>query len=365
MKITIAREKFLEGLQIVQSVVSSRTTLPILSNVLIQASDGGIALSTTDLDTGIRTRAEAHVDKPGGITLPARKLFSIVRELPTTDILLEADAKNNTTIKAGKSFFRIMGLSAEEFPPFPKTDSAKSFKLPQGALRDMLRQVSYAMSTDESRYVLNGVLMSFKDAKMILVATDGRRLALVHHEMDYPKANEAEAILPGKAVNELLRILGDQGDVEISLGENQAAFTLGTTFLVSKLIEGNYPNYKQVIPQETKERLVLEREPFLSTVKRVALLSSEKSNSIRMTLKNNEVEISANSPDVGEARESLPVQYKGKEFSIAFNPEYLGDPLRALSSPEVFIDFTDELSPGVVRYNGPFLYVIMPMRTNT
>jgi len=363
MKIVIHRDKFLEGLQVVQSVVSTRTTLPVLSNVLLRAEGGSLSLSTTDLDTGIRTSVEAVVEKAGGATLPARRLLSIIRELPATEITLDIDSKNAASIKAGNSFFKIMGLPEDDFPPFPKTDGARLFKLGQKDFREMLRKTAYAMSTDESRYVLNGALLSLKDHKLIVVATDGRRLALVEQEMEFPKANEIDVILPTKAVNELLRTLGAEGDVEIAIAENQIAFTIGNTYLISKLIEGNYPNYKQVIPSETKERITLERELFLTSIKRVALLSSEKSNSVKLNFSKNGIEITANTPDVGEARESLSVPYKGKEFSIAFNPEYLGDPLRNLDSDLVHFDFTDELSPGVIRHDKPFLYVIMPMRT--
>jgi DNA polymerase-3 subunit beta len=363
MKIVIPREKFLEALQVVQSVVSTRSTLPVLSNVLLRADNGKVAFSTTDLDTGIRTQADATVDKAGGITLPARRLLSIVRELPSTDIALEVDAKNAASIKAGSSFFKINGLPEEDFPPFPKTEGAKLVKLGQKDLRDMLRKIAYAMSTDESRYVLNGALLSLKDNKLTIVATDGRRLALVEQEIEFPKSSEGDVILPTKAVGELQRILGDEGEVEIAIAENQIAFTIGGTYLISKLIEGNYPNYKQVIPSETKERVTLERELFLTSIRRVALLSSEKSNSVKLNFGKNEILITANTPEIGEAKESLAVNYKGKEFSIAFNPEYLGDPLRNLDSEMVHFDFTDELSPGVIRHDKPFLYVIMPMRT--
>ena len=363
MKISIQRDKFVEGLQIVQSVVSTRTTLPVLGNVLIKTEDGAITLSTTDLDTGIRTKVEAEIEKPGSITLPARRLFSIIRELPASEISLEVDTKLHASIRSGNSFFKIMGLAEEDFPPFPKTDGANIFKLDQAVFKDMLKKTAYAMSADESRYVLNGSLLSFKENKLTVVATDGRRLALIDHELDFPKAGEIDVILPTKAVNELQRILGDKEEVSIAISENQISFSAGNTFLVSKLIEGNYPNYRQVIPSETKERINIERELLLNSVRRVALLSSEKSNSVKLSFGKNILEISANTPDVGEARESLAVSYKGKEFSIAFNPEYLCDPLRSLETPEISFDFTDELSPGVIRYNKPFLYVIMPMRT--
>jgi DNA polymerase-3 subunit beta len=363
MKCVISREALLSGLQLVQNVVSTRTTLPILGNALVQAADGKLVISTTDLDTGIRASVECDVLKAGSTTLPARRLFSIVRELPAAELTLEVDSKQVATITSGNSFFRIMGLPEEDFPPFPKGEGAKTFKLQQGVFRDMLKRTAYAISTDESRYVLNGVLLSFKDNKLSLVATDGRRLALVEQELEFPKGSEVEAILPTKAVQELSRILRDEEPLTISFGENQVSFDLGTTFLYSKLIEGNYPNYKQVVPAEAKDRIILERELFLNAVRRVALLSSEKSNSVKLIFSKNNLDITANTPEVGEAKESLAITHKGKDFSIAFNPEFLMDPLKNIDADEIFFDFIDELSPGVIKYNRPFLYVIMPMRT--
>ena len=362
MKCVISREALLSGLQIVQNVVSTRTTLPILGNALVQAVDGKLIISTTDLDTGIRASVDAEVIKGGATTLPARRLFSIIRELPAAELTLEVDSKQVATITSGSSFFRIMGLPEEDFPPFPKGEGAKTFKLTQGVFRDMLKRTAYAISTDESRYVLNGVLLSFKENKLSLVATDGRRLALVEQDIEFPKGSEVEAILPTKAVQELQRVLGDDQPLSISFAENQVSFDLGTTFLYSKLIEGNYPNYRQVIPPEAKERITLERESFLNTVHRVSLLSSEKSNSVKLVFSKNNIDIIANTPEVGEARESLAVAYKGRDFSVAFNPEFLMAPLRNLPNDEVFLDLIDEMSPGVIKVQSPFLYVLMPMR---
>lgn len=363
MKLSIQRDRFLEGLQTVQSVVSTKSTLPILANVLLRAEGDILTLSTTDLDTGIRCEVEASTEKTGSVTLPARKLFSIIRELPANQISLEVDGKLNAIIKSGKSFFRIMGLPEDDFPPFPKTENANIFRLDQKLFRSMLKRTSYAMSTDESRYVLNGVLLSFKDGKLSVVATDGRRLALASHEMDFPKSSECDVILPSKAVAELGRVLADSGEAEIAISENQIAFVVGTTYLVSKLIEGNYPNYQQVIPSKTTERLTVERELLLNSVRRVGLLSSDKANSVKLNLHPNELEISATTPDVGEAKETIVAKYNGKELAMAFNPEFLNDPLKNLDCAEIFFDFTDELSPGIIRFNEPFLYVIMPMRT--
>lgn len=362
MKFSVSKEKLLAGLQTVQNVVSTRTTLPILSNVLLQAANGQVRLTTTDLDVGVSGTIDAEVEKDGGTTLPARRLATIVRELPAAEVQVEVDSKNVATIRCGQSFFKILGLPEEEFPPLPRFEEAKSFTLSQQALRDALKKTSYAISTDETRYVLNGILFSFKENKLTMVATDGRRLAMLDLEVEFARSQEAEIIVPTKCVTELGRLLGDEGDVKMSIAENQVAFEVGGTLLVSKLIEGNYPNYRQVIPGEAKERITLERELFLNAVHRVSLLSSEKSNSVKLVFTKNNIEIAANTPDVGEAKESLAVSYKGREFSIAFNPEFLQAPLRNLSNDEVYLDLIDEMSPGVIKIQSPFLYVLMPMR---
>jgi DNA polymerase-3 subunit beta len=364
MKFSVSKDKLLEGLSIVQNVVSTRTTLPILSNVLLQASEGEIRLTTTDLDVGVRGSVEAQVERSGATTLPARRLFSIVRELPAAEIYVDVDSKNLASIRSGPSYFKILGLPEEEFPPLPRFDDAKLFTIAQKDLKDGLKKTSYAISTDETRYVLNGTLFSFKDNKLTLVATDGRRLALVDLELEFPRSQEIDVIVPTKAVTELQRLVKDEGDVKVSIGENQIAFEINQTLLVSKLIEGNYPNYRQVIPSEAKERVTLERETLLNAVRRVALLASEKSNSVKLSFSKGNIDIVATTPEVGEARESLVAMYKGREFSIAFNPEFLMAPLRNLSTDEVYLDLIDEMSPGVIKIAGPFLYVLMPMRLN-
>src|SRR5438045_6373186 len=235
----------------------------------------------------------------------------------------------------------------------------------QKDLHDGLRKTAYAISTDETRYVLNGVLFSFKDNKLTLVATDGRRLAMLDIELEFPRSHEAEIIVPTKAVTEVQRLLTDDGDVKVSMSSGQIAFDLNNTLLVSKLIEGNYPNYNQVIPGDAKERVTLERETFLNSLRRVSLLASEKSNSIKLNFTNNNTYITANTPDAAEANESLAVQSKGSDFSIAFNPEFLMAPLRSLTEDEVYLDLIDEMSPGVLKIQTPFLYVLMPMRISS
>jgi DNA polymerase-3 subunit beta len=340
MKFSISKEALLEGLQKVQHVVSTRTTLPILSNVLLVAKNGRLTFTTTDLDVGITGSVEAKIDKEGATTLPAKRLVNIVRELPASEVEISVDAKNVASIQSGPSFFKIIGLGQDDFPPLPDFEGAKEFRMPQPLLRDGLKKTSYAISTDETRYVLNGIYTSFREGKLTLVATDGRRLAMVENDLDFPASHETDVIVPTKAVQELQRLLGD----------------------ISKLIEGNYPNYRQVIPGDSTERVELPRESVFDTVRRVSLLSSDKSNSVKLVFGANSVEVTANSPDVGEARETMEVQYSGKPMQIAFNPEFLMAPLRNLESETVYLDLIDEMSPGVIRIDGSFLYVIMPMR---
>ena len=362
MKFRISKEAFLDGLQKVQHVVSSRTTLPILSNVLIVAKGGRIQFTTTDLDVGITGSVEAQIDKEGATTLPARRLVSIVRELPTSEIEVSVDAKNHASIRSGPAFFKIIGLSDSEFPPLPDFQGSKEFRIPQVVLRDGLRKTAYAISSDETRYVLNGIFASFHDGKMTLVATDGRRLAMVDSDLEFPASHETDVIIPTKAVQELQRLLGDTGEVIVKLTDNQVSFTIGDSLLASKLIEGNYPNYRQVIPGDALERVVISREALLETVRRVSLLASDKSNSVKLVFSENQIEVTANSPDVGEAQESMDVIYQGKPMQIAFNPEFLQAPLRALETNDVYLDLIDEMSPGVLRIEGTFFYVLMPMR---
>ena len=367
MNLTISKEQILLGLQAVQNVVGSRTTLPILSNVLLRAEGDRLEFTATDLDVTVACSVEATVKKPGSSTVPVKKLFGIVRELNGSELDLEVDDKNVCVIRSGPSFYKINGLAADEFPPLTKFKEDKKVKLPQETLKSMMRKSSFAISTDESRYVLNGIFISFKDHKMTMVATDGRRLALVDEEAEISEKSQGEFIVPAKAVNELNRLLQDKGEVEINFTDNQASFTLkddkgSSVLVVTKLIEGNYPNYRQVIPGEAKERIALVRDEFLHALRRAEIMTSEKSNSVKLAFTKNKLEITANSPEVGEAKESLAINYKGKELAIAFNPKYVIDPLNALDNDEVFIELIDELSPGVLKINGPFLYVVMPMR---
>jgi len=364
MKLAVTKEALLEGLQRIQNVVSSRATLPVLSNALLEATESGLRLTTTDLEVAVRCTVEAKVERVGATTLPARRLAAIVRELPNSEIIIEVDAKNAATIRCGASFFKIFGLAQEEFPAFPTFQDARTITLKQSELRDGLRKTSYAISSDETRYVLNGILFSLAENKLTLVATDGRRLALFDSDVEFPASQERDFILPTKAVTEIQRLLSDTGDVVIASTENLVSFELNGAQLSSKLVEGNYPNYRQVVPGEAKERVTLEREAFLNCVRRVSILSSEKTSSVRLTFTRNNLDITANTPEIGEAKESMAITYRGKDMAIAFNPEFVMDPLRNLTNDEVYLELIDEMSPGVLKIQTPFLYVIMPMRVS-
>lgn len=368
MKLTIGQEEFITGLQAVQNVVSTRTTLPILSNVLLNAVGDRLTLTATDLDVTISKTVEAKVEIDGSFTMPVKKLLSIAREVGGSQIEMDV-SKNQCSIKSGSSSYRVNGLPAEEFPPIPNFSGQTTIQMPQDTVKTMLRRTSFAVSTDENRYVLNGLFLIFKENKLTMVATDGRRLALAEEDVELKDDNPLEVIVPTKAIQELSRSLGDKGDVEIQITENQVSFGLkendGTgSLIVSKLVEGAYPNYKQVIPAESKHRVTLDKEELFHALRRAEIMTSEKANSVKLTFSENNLTFTANSPEVGESRETMAIKYEGEETSIAFNPQFFIDPLKALDEEEVHFEFTDQLSPGVVKVKHPFLYVIMPMRTS-
>jgi len=375
MKFKINQDHFSNGLQQVLNVVGSRATMPILSNVLIEAEEGHISLTTTNLDLGIRCRIKADVSEPGGITLPVRKLATIVRELPQNDVFIETGDNNQAKITSGGSLFKIMGISTEEFPPLPTFENRHVFELSQTEIVSMLKSVSYGQSNDENRYILNGVYFNFADAKLTLVATDGRRLALTALDTEISEDNAGSLILPAKTVAELERLMGKGEKVKIAFNDRQAAFEIsiddtGDTglvdhlYLVSKIVEGNYPNYRQVIPKETEHRVKIERELMLECVHRAALVTSDKSNSVKLKMSKNLLEISGSSSEFGESHESMAIAYDGPEVQVAFNPQFLMEPLKALTKDEVFFEFKDELSPGLFKTLDNFICVIMPLRLN-
>ena len=362
MKFTIERASFLEALQKVKNVVPSRSTLQILSNALLVAEDGGLTLTTTDLDISVRCKVPAVVDEPGSTTLPIRRLVSIVSELSDAAIEVAVDDTDTATVQCGSSYFKIVGLPQRDFPPVAEPDGTVFFRIDSGVLREMLRKTSYAVSLDETRRVLTGVLLSFRDGKLTTVATDGRRLALVEHEIEFPPETERDIVLPSKSVGELMHVLNDEGDLRIFTQKTQAVFQQGDTMLSTKLIDGAYPNYRQVIPTKFDERVVIAREELLTALRRVSVVTTDKSNATKLTFADNMLTIVTHTPEVGEARETIPVKYSGGEIGVTFNPEYVMDPLRNLDTDEVYFDLSNGHSPAMIKCELPFLYVLMPLR---
>ena len=376
MEFKINKDHFSNGLQQVLNVVGTRSAMPILGNVLIEAGTDHISLTTTNLDIGIRCRITADVSAEGSITLPVRKLATIVKELPQQEVFFELSSNNQAKITSGGSIFKVMGIGTDEFPPLPSFENQHVFKLEQNDLANMLKSVSFAQSSDENRYILNGVYFNFSDENLTLVATDGRRLALTSYELESDSSDTGNLILPAKTVSEIERLVGKGESVKIAFNDRQVAFEIAIEdeegnsglidhiYLVSKIVEGNFPNYRQVIPKETEHRIKVERELFLECVHRAALVTSEKSNSIKLKISKNLMEIMGSSAEYGESHESMGIAYDGPDVQIAFNPTFLMEPLRALSHDEIFFEFKDELSPGLVKTLNQFLCVIMPLRLN-
>jgi len=378
MKIKIAKSVFANGLQQVLNIVGTRTSLPILSNVLLNAHDDILELTTTNLDLGIRCSVKASVSESGKIALPARKLTSIVKALPESDIELDC-SQNQAKLACGRSKFRIMGMDNNEFPALPIFTQNQSFRLEQQKLSSMLHHVSFAQSEDENRYLLNGVFFSFKSesegTQLHLVATDGRRLSVILQDVEAPENfKDVEFILPAKTVCELERLLQQTAPIKIFFNEKQIAFELdledsakenglnNTIYLVSKKVEGRFPNYQQVIPQSTEHRVKLERALLLECIQRASLVSSLDNNTVKLNFGENTLEISASSSEFGEAHETMAIDYSDNPVVIAFNPRFLLDPLRALEEDDIFFEFKDELSPGVIKTNDRFICVVMPLR---
>ncbi len=365
MKLTVEKADLLDGLQAVQNIVNVKSPLPILSNALLSAEGDSITISTTDLEVSVRCKVESKIEEEGSTTIPVRRLSSIVRELPNGTIQLDVDDKDQTSVTCGSSFFKIVGMLGEEFPTLPEPDKdGTSYHLDQGVFKEMLKKTCYAASTDETRYVLNGVLLSFKDGKLTMVATDGRRLAFVESEVEFSEEAEADLILPSKAVSELMHVLEDDGNLRISVKDGLIIFEFSDIMVASKLIDGTYPNFRQVIPAQCEERVSVEREMLLTALKRASLITADKTCATKLTFANNNLEILTKTTDVGESRETIPIKYSGKEITVAFNPDYMMDPLKNLANDEIAIELTDNMSPGVIKCDIPFLYVLMPMRVD-
>ncbi|MCQ9206794.1 MAG: DNA polymerase III subunit beta [Omnitrophica bacterium] len=363
MKFKTDKTQLLKITQKVQNAISSKATLPILSNILLETQGNLIKITATDLDIGISSKIQIKPESEGAITLPAKKFIDIIKELPDSQEISFSAKKNNVaTIECGKIVFKIIGLPKDEFPQPPEFKNKNAITLPQKFLKDMISITAFAVSKDETRYVLNGVLFTIKNKTIKLVATDGRRLAVVEKKLQSETTLNEQAIIPTKTIQELNRLLGEEGFVKILFDENQVLFDLGDTLVVSRLIEGDFPNYEQVIPKEAKEKVVVERNAFLSAAKRASILTNQDSIAIKMNISKDRMAISKNTPYMGEVKEELNVTYKGKEISVGFNPSYIIEVLKNIDSNNIEFELADNDKPGVIRLGNEYVYVVLPMQ---
>jgi len=374
MELVVKKNDLLRELQLFQGIVERKNTIPILANVLMEARGNEIRLLATDLEVGLRSRCDATVEKPGTLTLPAKKLYEIVKALPDTDVRIAED-KNGVKVAADRFDSRMQTLPKDDFPAVPEASGTTNAILPRAAVKEMVAKTQFAITGEDTRFFLNGALFILTASTMTLVATDGHRLALVN--VDRPKgsprpskdAEEVRAILPRKTLWELGKLLTDgesEGDIRYERGENHLFFEVGGRMLISRMIDGQFPAFERVIPKGNNKRIEFERERLTNAVKRVALLSNERSRSVKFQLDKGKVEVTSSSPEFGEAKETLPVDYADSSMQICFNAQYVMDFLGAVDTDTVALELKDEVSQAVMKPIGTegyeYTYVIMPMR---
>ncbi|MCB1196073.1 DNA polymerase III subunit beta [bacterium] len=363
MKFSCDRIKLQDVLSTLQSVVATNTTLPILSNILIEASDKKeLTLTATNLEVGTQFKIEADISESGSCTLPGKKLFEIAREMIGASIDIEISSDYIGIIKSGNAVYRLMGLASDEFPRLPRLDKVHSVKMAEDAVKDLFKKTAYAISNDETRYVLNGVYFIISKGEIVVVATDGRRLAMVKRKCDVDANLEVGIIIPAKTIHELVRLLHGEKEIEILFSETHVGFKRDRMLMISRLIEGKFPNYEQVIPKKTREKVDIGREEFLHLVRRVALITDGRSNMVKFKFHDGSLTLTATNPEIGEAKDDMPIEYNKEEFNIAFNPAFLVDALKALEEEKISIEFSDSTAPGVIKNEEDFTYVIMPMK---
>jgi DNA polymerase-3 subunit beta len=363
MEVTLNRDAFLKGLQMVQNIVEPRQTLPILANVLIETDGDTVRLTATDLEVGARVSVPARIVGKGAITVSARKLAEIVKELPAADLNMRVQDNAGVALKCGTASYKLVGMAPDDFPPVVPSEKAAWLKIEGKTLREMLAQTSFAVSHDETRYALNGVLFALAGKEARLVATDGHRLALARRTVGNVGA-ATTGIVPRKAISEIMRVLGAGEDVEIALTENQFVLQMPNFLMTARLIEGQFPNYEAVIPKAHPGKLVISKGALTAALRRVAVMAEERNKPVKFVLAPAVLRLSASSQDMGEAEESLDVDYAGAEVTIGFNSRYLLDAISPVEKDQILLEFKDGLSPGVVRSvdDDGYCCVIMPMR---
>lgn len=366
MELVVRKTDLLRELQLFQGIVERKNTIPILANVLMDANGAEVRLAATDLEVGLRSKCDATVAKSGSLTLPAKKLYEIVKALPETDVRIEED-KSGVKVAAERFDSRLTTMPRDDFPALPESAGAADATLPREALRHMVAKTQFAITGEDTRYYLNGALLVLKPNEMTLVATDGHRLALVSVPRDAAGSLENRIILPKKTLLELGRLLGEAGDdVRFEKGENHLFFEVGGRVLVSRTIDGQFPAFERVIPKTNDKSIAFDRDRLTNAIKRVALLSNERSRAVRFQIEPGEVVVTSNSSEFGEAKEQLPVDYTGPALTICFNAQYVLDFLSVADTETVVLEFKDEMSQAVMKPVGAdgydYTYVIMPMR---
>jgi DNA polymerase-3 subunit beta len=370
MELVVRKTDLLRELQLFQGIVERKNTIPILANVLLEATTDEVKLLATDLEVGLRSRCAAAVAKGGSLTLPAKKLYEIVKALPETDVRIEED-RNGVKVAADKFDSRMQTLPREDFPTLPESSGSYNASLPREILKQMVAKTQFAITGEDTRYFLNGALFILRPDSMSLVSTDGHRLALITVSREKGKGkrteDEVRVILPRKTLLELGRLLAEgEGEIQYERGENHLFFDIGGRLLISRMIDGQFPAFERVIPKSNDKRVEFDRDRLTSAVKRVALLSNERSRAVKFQIDKGKVEIASSSPEFGEAKEMLIVDYADAPVTICFNAQYVLDFLGVVETDSVSLEFKDEMSQAVMKPIGAegyeYTYVIMPMR---
>ncbi len=361
MKFKINRDILLKGIETIQNVVSAKATLPILSNFLIETQKDNLRLTATDLNIGISCVIPVDIQEQGAITIPTRRFSGIIKELSEDEVEVNTKKNNIVIIETKSCQFKIIGLPSEEFPKLPEFKDREVIKLEQGSLKQMLNQTSFAVSLDETRYILNGILFKINQSNLTLVATDGKRLAIISKKLKQAINKDVHIIIPIKTIQELLRNLKEEGELSLVIGSNQALFDFGDVVIISRLIEGEFPDYQQVIPPISETKIKINREQFLFAIRRASLLATPDYQAVKLEVFKEKLVISKSTPDVGESREEVAIENPGKELVIGFNPNYLIDVLKNLAKETIEFELTGSEKSGVMRDDG-YIYIILPMR---
>ncbi len=367
MRLTISREKLQEGLAAVTASIPAKTTLPVLSNILVETTERGIKLSGTDLDIAVSTEVSADVESAGAVTIPAKKLSEIARELPPSPVKIAAVGEQRVTLECGRSRFKLLGLPRDEFPTFPNVRFADSWRVKSGDLQKLISHTSFAVSTEESRPILNGVLWEVKPERMAMVATNGHRLARMEIQSDSPSGPAYDLILPPKALEQVKRLFPAEEDLEIARGENHIGFRSPFTSVFTRLIEGPYPNYELVIPRDNDRVAVADKGALVSALKRMSVIASDQTHRIRLSFNTGMLKFSVQTPDLGDAQDELPIRYTGDQLDIGFNASYLLEILRYIPTDEVKLTFkaperAATLEPEGWSDSASYLCLVMPLR---